>query len=112
MFEISERGANVIQLGRLRITITKPPFSEKMEVTIVQPIVQFSLDDYKMSQKLKERLKEKAEGILIAGAPGSGKSTFASSLAEFYFNNGKIVKTIEANSAIKELLNMIKGKTS
>ena len=41
-------------------------------------------------------LKEKAEGILIAGPPGSGKSTFASSMAEFYEKQGKIVKTLES----------------
>jgi ATPase len=37
-----------------------------------------------------------AEGILIAGSPGMGKSTFAQALAEQYANGEKIVKTIEA----------------
>jgi len=92
----AERGGGVIvQMGIYRIAIAKPPFSDGFEITIVRPIVKLSMEDYKMSDKLIQRLKEKAEGILIAGPPGSGKTTFAASLAEFYFNQGKIVKTLE-----------------
>ena len=39
---------------------------------------------------------EKARGIIIAGEPGSGKSTFVQALAEFYSNSGFIVKTVES----------------
>jgi ATPase len=94
--EINRIGASVIQLGRYRIAITRPPFSDGLEVTIVRPIVSLRLEDYRLSEKLMERLKSKAEGILIAGPPGSGKTTFASSLAEFYLNQNKIVKTLES----------------
>jgi ATPase len=94
--EISRAGALVLQLGNYRIAIARPPFSDDLEVTIVRPIVKLSLEDYKLSEKLIKRLKEKAEGILIAGPPGSGKTTFASSVAEFYKNQGKIVKTFES----------------
>ncbi len=94
--EISRNGATVIQLENYRIAITKPPFSDGVEVTIVRPIVKLALTDYKISPKLMLRLKSKAEGILIAGPPGSGKSTLASSLGEFYLNEGKIVKTFES----------------
>jgi len=94
--EITRFGASVLQLGRYRIAITRPPFSDGLEVTIVRPIVQLRLEDYSLSARLKERFKEQAEGILIAGPPGSGKTTFAASLAEFYMKQGKIVKTLES----------------
>ena len=94
--EINRAGAMVIQLGRYRIAITRPPLSDGLEVTIVRPVVSFTLDDYRLSSKLMERLATRAEGILIAGPPGSGKTTFASSLAEFYLKQHKIVKTLES----------------
>ena len=94
--EISRKGAVVVQLGAFRIAITRPPFSEAIEITIVRPIVKLSLSDYGISEKLMNRLSESAEGIIIAGSPGSGKSTLASSIAEFYAQRGKIVKTFES----------------
>jgi len=93
----AERGGGlIIQMGNYRIAIARPPFSDGFEITIVRPIVKLTLDDYKLSEKLRKRLKTKAEGILVAGPPGSGKTTFSSSLAEFYFKQGKIVKTLES----------------
>ena len=94
--EISRSGATVIQFGNFRIAITRPPFSDGLEVTIVRPIVRLELEDYNASSKLMERLSGKAEGIVIAGPPGSGKSTLASSVAQFYTKRGKIVKTFES----------------
>ncbi|HEX2170148.1 MAG TPA: PINc/VapC family ATPase [Nitrososphaera sp.] len=94
--EISRSGATVIQFGSFRIAITRPPFSDGLEVTIVRPIVRLELEDYNASSKLMERLSGKAEGIVIAGPPGSGKSTLASSVAQFYTKAGKIVKTFES----------------
>ncbi|HEX7142739.1 MAG TPA: PINc/VapC family ATPase [Nitrososphaeraceae archaeon] len=96
LYEINREGAAVIQYEKYRITITRSPFSDSTEITIVRPIVQLSLDDYKLSEKLVRRLEEKAEGIVIAGPPGSGKSTIASSLAEYYTKKAKIVKTFES----------------
>lgn len=94
--EISRSGATVLQFGNFRIAITRPPFSDGLEVTIVRPIIRLELEDYNPSNKLMERLSGKAEGIVIAGPPGSGKSTLASSVAQFYSKRGKIVKTFES----------------
>ena len=94
--EISKTGASVIQHDDYRIAITYPPFSESYEITIVHPTVKLSLKDYTISESLMERLTDRAEGIVISGAPGSGKSTLASGLANFYNNQGKIVKTFES----------------
>ncbi|MEC4848589.1 MAG: PINc/VapC family ATPase [Nitrosarchaeum sp.] len=94
--EISKTGAYVIQYNDYRIAITKPPFSEAFEITIVHPIVKLTLDDYSISEELMKRFSDRAEGIIISGPPGSGKSTLASSLANFYHNTGKIVKTFES----------------
>lgn len=94
--EISKTGASVVQHEDYRIAITRPPFSEAFEITIVHPIVKLSLDDYDISEELMKRFSDRAEGIVISGAPGSGKSTLASGLANFYHSSGKIVKTFES----------------
>jgi ATPase len=94
--EINKDGATVIQLGTYRIAITKEPFSDGQEITIVRPIAKLTLEDYGLSEKLLTRLTSDVEGIIIAGPPGSGKSTLASSLAEFYVTQNKIVKTFES----------------
>ncbi|NIP66633.1 ATPase, partial [Candidatus Bathyarchaeota archaeon] len=94
--EVDEAGATVVQLGEYRVAIAKPPFSDGLEVTVVRPLVKLRLEDYHLSGKLTSRLRERAEGILIAGPPGSGKTTFASSLADYYSRLGKITKTLES----------------
>ncbi|MFB6215440.1 MAG: PIN domain-containing protein, partial [Candidatus Aenigmatarchaeota archaeon] len=75
MVEMEKEGATVVQIGRYRIAISRPPFSEASELTAVRPVAKVGLEDYDLSDKLIERLNQKAEGILIAGAPGHGKST-------------------------------------
>lgn len=95
LVELDMEGATVLQIDDLRIAITRPPFSEAIEITAVRPVAKLSLEDYELSDKLKQRLRDKAEGILIAGAPGHGKSTFAQALAEFYDEQGKVVKSME-----------------
>ena len=94
--EINKEGATVIQLEKYRIAITKEPFSNGQEITIVKPVAKLTLEDYGLSEKLLARLTSDVEGIIIAGPPGSGKSTLASSLAEFYVKQKKIVKTLES----------------
>ena len=94
--EISKPGALVVQHKDYRIAITQQPFSEGYEITVVHPIVRLDLEQYELSEKLRTRFSERAEGILISGPPGSGKSTLASSLGDFYNKQGKIVKTFES----------------
>ncbi len=94
--EISKPGALIVQYGDYRIAITRPPFSEAHEITIVHPIIKMSLDQYHVSDKLMKRFFEQAEGVIISGPPGSGKSTLASSLANFYAEKGNVVKTFES----------------
>ncbi|MCE4614782.1 MAG: Flp pilus assembly complex ATPase component TadA [Desulfurococcales archaeon] len=94
--EIDREGSSIIQLRDYRIVITRPPLSEGWEITAVRPLVKLRLEDYNLPEKLMSRLTERAEGILIAGAPGMGKTTFAQALAEFYMRMGRIVKTIES----------------
>ena len=92
--ELDEKGATVVQLKEYRIAITQPPFSDRMEITAVKPVKKLTLKEYTISNQLLRRF-EKAEGILVSGSPGAGKSTFVQALAEFYNKKEKIVKTME-----------------
>lgn len=94
--EIERKYSTIVQLGRYRIVITRPPFADGYEITIVRPVKKLGYADYVMSDKLRERIEQQAEGVLIAGAPGHGKSTFAQALGEFYLSQNKVVKTVEA----------------
>jgi len=93
--EIEKEGAVVAQLRDFRIVITRPPFSNDVEITAVRPLVSLTLDDYSIDTRLKKRLR-KAEGILVCGSPGAGKSTFSAALANYYLKQQKIVKTLES----------------
>ncbi len=93
--EIEKHGVIVAQLREFRIVMTRPPFSKDIEITAVHPLVTLSLKDYSIDSKLNKRL-QKAEGILVAGAPGAGKSTFSAALANYYLERGKVVKTLES----------------
>ena len=94
--EIERPGSTIVQLGRYRIVITKPPFADGWEITAVRPVRKLGLEDYKLSDKLMERIGEQAEGVLVAGSPGMGKTTFSQALSEFFASKEKIVKTVEA----------------
>ena len=94
--EQEKENSLIIQLGIFRIVIVKPPLSDACEITIVKPSKILRIEDYNLNEKIIERLKEKSEGIIIVGKPGSGKTTFAQALAEYYLSMKKIVKTIES----------------
>jgi len=94
--DIERAGSTIAQVGRYRIVILRPPFSDGWEITAVRPVKTLTLADYEMSEKLKNRIAQQAEGILIAGAPGMGKSTFSQALATYFAEQNKVVKTVEA----------------
>ncbi|MDP6626782.1 MAG: ATPase, partial [Methanopyri archaeon] len=94
--EIEATGATVVQYGALRIGIAIPPFADGVEMTVVRPVARPALDAYELAPELLERLESRAEGVVIAGSPGAGKSTFARALAELYAANDKVVKTMES----------------
>jgi ATPase len=93
--EISSSGASVLQIRNMRIAIAHPPFSDDMEITAVRPTVVVDLEQYRLSDKLKERIVSQ-RGILIAGPPGAGKSTFAAGVARYLNDHGQVVKTMES----------------
>jgi len=94
--EMEKIGASIIQIGPMRIAIAKPPFSDGLEITAVRPVAKVSFDSYRHNSMLKERLKESQRGLLIAGPPGSGKSTFAAGVAEYLLSCNYVVKTLES----------------
>jgi ATPase len=93
--EMSSSGASVLQIRNMRIAITNPPFSDDMEITAVRPTVIVDLEHYRLSDKLKERIVSQ-RGVLIAGPPGAGKSTFAAGVARYLNDHGQVVKTMES----------------
>ena len=96
ILEIDRQMSKVIQLWPYRIVIVYPPLSDGLEITAVKPIKKLSLDDYNLDQDVLDLFKNSAKGILVSGAPGSWKTTFAQALVELYENQNKIIKTIES----------------
>ena len=95
--ESVKEGSIVVQSREYRISIATPPFSEAIEITAVRPVANIDLDEYHLSDKLMDRINNNAEGILISGSPGAGKSTFVQAIAKYYSGElNKIVKTMES----------------
>ena len=95
--ESNKEGSFVVQSREYRISIAYPPFSEGLEITAVKPVANIDLNEYRLSDKLLERIRTNAEGILISGSPGAGKSTFVQAIAKYYSSKlNKIVKTMES----------------
>ena len=95
--ESDKDGSIVVQSREYRISIATPPFSEAIEITAVRPVANIDLSQYDLSDKLMDRINTNAEGILISGSPGAGKSTFVQAIAKYYSKKlNKIVKTMES----------------
>lgn len=94
--EIDYGGATVLQIANMRICIAQPPFSDDFEITAVRPIAKVDIESYRFSDELKDRIQSAKRGVLVAGPPGAGKSTFAASVAEFLQKHDVIIKTMES----------------
>lgn len=93
--EIKRDGATVLQIRNMRILINEPPFSDDFEITVARPVAQVNFEKYNADEELTQRILQK-RGILLAGAPGAGKSTFAAAVAKFLCDHKKVVKTMES----------------
>ena len=93
--ELSDEGMTIVQFRDYRIAVAEPPFADGYEITAVRPVVKTDIEDYEFADELKERLLESKRGVLISGAPGAGKSTFAQAVAEYIADHDFAVKTME-----------------
>jgi ATPase len=93
--ELDSHGMTIVQFGEYRIALARPPFADGLEITAVRPIAETDLEDYDYAEDLRERLLDHQRGVLIAGAPGAGKSTLAGAVAEFLADADFSVKTME-----------------
>ncbi len=93
--EVDKGGATVVQLENIRIVISRPPFSDGFEITAVRPVAKVDLEEYKLSEELKERFSERQRGVLLAGSPGAGKSTLAQAIANYLKKGEFTIKTME-----------------
>ncbi|UFX82704.1 ATPase, T2SS/T4P/T4SS family [Candidatus Absconditicoccus praedator] len=94
--EIDKNLSKVLQIGPYRIVIVLPPLSDGIEITAVKPVKKLNIQDYNLDDDVLNLLQNQAQGILISGSPGEGKTTFAQALIEMFVKNEKIVKTIES----------------
>ena len=93
--EVERKGVTVVQIGSMRIAIVRRPFSDGMEITAFRPVFREQYDQGALSTEIKERLTRKSSGIIIAGPPGSGKTTLAQTIASYLLESGHQVCTME-----------------
>ncbi len=93
--EMDNLGATVVQLREFRIVIARQPFASSLEITAVRPIKTTTIDDYSLNKEILDQILSGSSGILVAGSPGAGKSTFVQALANLLNERDLIVKTME-----------------
>jgi ATPase len=93
--EMDNLGATVVQLRQFRIVIARQPFASSLEITAVRPIKTTTIEDYSLDGKILDQVLSGSSGILVAGSPGAGKSTFVQALANLLNEKNLIVKTME-----------------
>ena len=69
--EINRELSKVLQVGPYRIVIVYAPLSDGIEMTVVRPVKKMTIEEYNLDPDLFDLLRNKAQGILISGAPGS-----------------------------------------
>lgn len=94
--EIDRTHSKVLQIRNYRVVIVLPPLSDWIELTIVRPVKKTHIWDYNLSEDILEKLTDSSSWILISGAPGQWKTTFAQALIELIANQKKVIKTIES----------------
>jgi len=98
--EMEREGSTIFQIGTYRIVVTRPPFSNCWEITVVRPVKKLELKDYKLSEKLKKRIADQAEGVLIAGAPGHGKCHGKDTPILMFDGSIKMVQDVEIGNFV------------
>ncbi len=93
--EVERKGVTVVQIGSMRIAIVRRPFSDGMEITAFRPVLRKQYDPSLLSAEIKTHLGQKSSGILIAGPPGSGKTTLAQNITSYLLTSGHQVCTME-----------------
>ncbi len=93
--EVERKGVTVVQIGSMRIAIMRRPFSDGMNITAFRPVLREQYDPGLLTPEIKTCLAEKSSGILIAGPPGSGKTTLAQTIASYLLESGNQVCTME-----------------
>ncbi|MFZ2151413.1 MAG: ATPase, T2SS/T4P/T4SS family [Candidatus Absconditicoccaceae bacterium] len=94
--EIDRSLSKIVQLGPYRVVIVYPPLSDGLEITIAKPIKKLTIEDYNLDADVLDLFKTGSKGILISGAPGSGKTTFAQAMVDLYLKEDYIIKTVES----------------